>query len=152
MDRFSPQQRSLIMSRVRSKNTVPEMIVRRLVHGMGFRYRLHDPSLPGKPDMVFRRLRKVIFVNGCFFHAHDCASGTIPKSNRKFWRDKLAKNAIRDRSDRQELAQKGWRVLTVWQCELSQKSVLKDRLRRFLVEGGIFGNYRNSRRTNLSGN
>lgn len=134
-DSLSPGERSRVMSRVRGKDTRPEMLVRRLLHGAGFRYRLHDGSLPGKPDLVFPRRRKVIFVHGCFWHRHEgCALARIPKSNRSFWLAKLDGNKARDETNQHRLREAGWGVLVVWECELRDKSMLEKRLRSFLLD------------------
>ena len=119
MDTISPQRRSEIMSRVRSKNSGPELIVRRLAFRLGFRYRLHAKDLPGCPDMVFRSRRKVIFIHGCFWHRHeDCALARLPKSRIEFWGPKLEANRKRDGRTRRALAHTGWKILTVWECQL----------------------------------
>lgn len=124
------------MRRVRSKDTVPEMIVRRLTHGMGYRYRLHDKKLPGCPDMVFRRRRKVIFVHGCFWHRHrNCALARLPKSRRDFWTPKLTANRKRDERNLRELTRAGWSSLVVWECEIGDADALARRLRNFLEDG-----------------
>ena len=102
IDHFTPAVRSRVMSRVRSKDSKPELVVRRLVHRMGFRYRLHRRDLPGSPDLVFARSKKVIFVHGCFWHQHDCARGTRPSSNREFWNAKLDANIQRDQRNSSE--------------------------------------------------
>src|SRR5437879_5566246 len=108
------------MSRIRSKNTRPEMIVRRLVHKMGFRYRLHAKDLPGRPDLVFARRRKVIFVNGCFWHYHpNCNIAGMPTSNTEYWTGKLERTKMRDRSNSARLECLGWKVKTIWECELA---------------------------------
>src|SRR5687768_14302240 len=121
------------MSLVRSKDTQPEMIVRRLVHSLGYRYRLHDRSLPGAPDLVFASRRRVIFIHGCFWHQHSCPLGDrIPKSRRQFWRQKLVGNACRDRRVAASLRRKGWRILTVWECQLAQPSRLAAMITKFL--------------------
>lgn len=120
------------MRSVRSRDTQPEMLVRRVLHSMGYRYRLHDSSLPGSPDIVFRGRRKVVFVNGCFWHGHACARGSrVPKSNRPYWESKVAGNRARDVNVNAELETLGWSVLTVWECELHNPS-LPCRLRDFL--------------------
>ncbi len=107
------------MRNIRSKHTSPEMTVRRLVHGMGFRYRLHVSTLPGKPDLVFPRLKKIIEVRGCFWHQHKgCIDSHIPKSRTEYWRPKLARNKERDRNNERELRRRGWDVLTLWECEV----------------------------------
>jgi DNA mismatch endonuclease, patch repair protein len=121
------------MRRVRAKDTGPEMLVRRLVHAMGYRYRLHDRSLPGTPDLVFRRLRKVIFVHGCFWHRHArCALARLPKSRTGFWVPKLEANRQRDRRNATRLRRAGWEVFVVWECRLSDLSRLRKRIGDFL--------------------
>lgn len=133
MDNVSPRRRSEIMACVRSKNTAPELFVRRLVFSMGYRYRLHDRLLPGTPDLVFRRARKVILVHGCFWHRHArCAFARLPKSRPEFWRPKLEANRERDRKNAARLRRAGWRVMVVWECELSKLAPLSVRIRRFL--------------------
>lgn len=133
VDTLSPRERSEIMGRVRAKDTRPEMLVRKLVFSMGYRYRLHDRSLPGTPDLVFRRARKVIFVHGCFWHRHArCAMARLPKSRTDFWIPKLEENRRRDRRNLARLRRAGWRVLVVWECELSDVAALSKRIRGFL--------------------
>lgn len=132
-DSLTPEQRSLQMSRVRSKDTKPEMLVRKLVFAMGYRYRLHDRRLPGKPDLVFPGLKRIILVNGCFFHRHEeCRLARIPKSKREFWVPKLEGNKLRDRKILASLQREGWSVLVIWECELKSESALRDRLSSFL--------------------
>ena len=133
MDRLAPQRRSWLMSRVKSKDTSPEMAVRRLIFGMGYRYRLHDKRLPGKPDLVFAGRKKVIFVNGCFWHGHEgCRYARIPKTRVSFWKTKMKKNRTRDLANIVLLEAKGWKVLTVWQCELKNPKALTNRLYDFI--------------------
>lgn len=133
MDTISPQRRSEIMGRVRSKDTGPELVVRRLVHGMGYRYRLHGKGLPGRPDLVFRSRGKVIFVHGCFWHRHEgCALARLPKSREDFWLPKLEANRQRDERNRRDLKRAGWKVLTVWECQLGRVELVRKRIRRFL--------------------
>ncbi len=116
-DVHSPHQRSFNMSRIRGANTKPEMLVRSLVHQMGFRFRLHRRDLPGKPDLVLPRHRKVIFVHGCFWHCHNCRFGRVtPKTNADFWREKRSGNAARDRRNLSRLRRDGWKVLVIWEC------------------------------------
>ena len=132
-DVFTPAQRSAVMARVRGQNTKPEMIVRRLVHAMGYRYRLHRKDLPGKPDLVFGPRRKAIFVHGCFWHGHHCKRGARkPKQNADYWTAKIARNVARDRENLAALEAMGWQALTVWECELKDRAVLENRLRAFL--------------------
>jgi len=121
------------MQRIRSKDTKPELRVRRLVHSLGFRYRLHARELPGRPDLVFRRRRKVIFVHGCYWHVHDCPLGRVaPATNAEFWRNKRQGNVDRDARNLAALAEGGWDVLVIWQCELADASALTQRIRNFL--------------------
>lgn len=132
MDTLTPRQRSERMARIKAKNTKPELAVRRLVHSMGFRYRLHARDLPGRPDLVFRSRRKVIFVHGCFWHQHDCHLGRLPKSRLDFWRAKLDSNVQRDKKVEKELADLGWQVLIVWECELPNAVKLEEKIEDFL--------------------
>jgi DNA mismatch endonuclease, patch repair protein len=121
------------MARVRGRDTGPEMLVRRLVHRMGYRFRLHGRGLPGRPDLVFRSSSKVIFVHGCFWHRHkDCALARVPKSRLEFWEPKLEGNRLRDENNVRALKASGWHVLTIWECELSSPEKLAKRVRRFL--------------------
>lgn len=133
MDKLSPERRSENMRRIRSTDTSPEIVVRRLVHGMGFRYRLHVARLPGKPDLVFPRLRRIIEVRGCFWHQHrGCVDSHIPKSRAEYWRPKLKRNQRRDRDNEKALRAVGWNVLTVWECETTQPAALAKRIKSFL--------------------
>ena len=120
------------MASVGQKDTVPEMVVRRLLHGMGFRYGLHSRELPGKPDLVFRSRRKVIFVNGCFWHGHNCRKGRLPTSNVDYWTEKIARNRERDAQNVNDLENLGWRVFVVWECETRELESLGQRLVTFL--------------------
>lgn len=132
-DVLTPTQRRFNMSRIRSKNTGPELAVRRVVHAMGYRYRLHVRDIPGRPDLVFPRLRKIIFVHGCFWHMHSCPRGLVqPKTNAAFWDLKRRGNVARDRSIVRTLRRAGWSILTVWECEVRRPDRLERRLRRFL--------------------
>ena len=132
MDTRTPEQRRRIMQSVKSKNTGPELIVRRLLHGMGYRYRLHRRDLPGKPDIAFVSRRKAIFVHGCFWHGHDCPKGRLPKSRLDYWRPKLDRNRERDRTNAEHLKSLGWSVLVIWQCETVDKETLAIRLQDFV--------------------
>ena len=124
-DVMTPQQRHDCMSHIRSKNTKPEQLVRRALWHLGFRYRLHVKDLPGKPDIVLSKYKAVIFINGCFWHGHDgCKDFVIPKSNTAFWLGKIDKNKERDTRDGVALASAGWKVITIWECEL-KKSVIE---------------------------
>ena len=121
------------MRRVRGKNTRPEMVVRRLAHRLGYRFRLHRRDLPGSPDLVFPGRRAVLFVHGCFWHQHDCSRGARRPSNKAaYWHPKLARNVERDREARQRLESEGWRVLVLWECEMRNSEQLSRRLTGFL--------------------
>lgn len=121
------------MRSIKGRDTGPEMLVRRTVHGMGYRYRLHRKELPGKPDLVFPSRKKAIFVHGCFWHGHDCKRGArTPKSNRTYWETKISRNRERDEQARKALQQDGWLVLIIWECEMKDQQFLSRRLRRFL--------------------
>ena len=134
-DRFTTEIRSKIMSKIRGKNTKPEIIVRKLIHGMGYRYRLHAKNLPGKPDIIFASRRKVIFVHGCFWHRHpdpNCTLARLPKSRLDFWRTKLEHNRRRDLSHLKKLKQLGWDHLVIWECQLKNLASISARARAFL--------------------
>lgn len=126
-------ERSEIMRRVHSTDTKPELIVRKLVHSLGFRYRLHRKDLPGKPDLVFPGRKKVIFVNGCFWHGHKCKRGNrIPKKNREYWKEKISTNRKRDKRHVEGLSKEGWSVLTIWECEIKDQDALTRKIVEFL--------------------
>ena len=128
-----PLDRSSIMRRVRSKDTAPELAVRRIVSALGYRYKLHRQDLPGNPDIVFPSRKRIIFVNGCFWHGHHCRRGArIPKENRDYWQAKIARNVERDKNNRRELRRNGWRVQTIWECEVSNLSRLEKKIDSFL--------------------
>jgi DNA mismatch endonuclease, patch repair protein len=120
------------MSRVRQRDTAPELVVRRLLHHRGWRYRLHDRSLPGSPDLVFRRLSKVIFVHGCFWHGHDCRAGRLPSSRSDYWTPKIEANRARDVRALDKLRALGWNSLVVWQCETKDCEALLHKVESFL--------------------
>lgn len=132
VDNISPAERSDIMRRVRSKDTKPELRVRRLVHGLGYRYRLHKADLPGRPDLVFASRRKVIFVHGCFWHGHSCKLGRVPKSRVQYWLNKLKRNRERDKLVLQRLKAENWRSLVIWECQLRNLDKLVPMIIRFL--------------------
>lgn len=133
MDVHSPEQRSFNMSRIRNRDTRPEMTVRSIVHRLGYRYRLHKKDLPGKPDVVLVRHRKVIDVHGCFFHMHNCKYGrVVAATNAEFWRIKRLSNVERDQRNLKALKHEGWRVMIVWECETRNLNRLARRLARFL--------------------
>jgi DNA mismatch endonuclease, patch repair protein len=134
-DVLTQEQRRLNMSRIRGKNTRPELIVRSIVHRMGYRYALHKKNLPGKPDLVFSRRRKIIFLNGCFFHMHDCRYGRVkPRTNTEFWQTKRLSNVTRDKKNLLALKNAGWEVLTIWECWTKPAKIgeLPEVLRSFL--------------------
>ncbi|MGP4674803.1 very short patch repair endonuclease [Agrobacterium pusense] len=136
-DTLTIAARSERMSRVKGKNTKPEITVRKLIHGLGFRYRLHGRDIPGKPDIVFSKRRKVVFVHGCFWHRHtdsSCSLARLPKSRLDFWLPKLERNAQRDGENLEKLAQAGWRSLVIWECELRDKDALKSKVMGFLCD------------------
>ncbi len=122
-DIFNEEQRSYVMSRIKSKDTKPELIVRKFLHANGFRYRLHDKRLPGSPDLVLKKYRSVIFVNGCFWHGHKaCKAGTrLPQTRREWWKNKLENNRKRDLKKINDLLNLNWHVITVWECQLKSK-------------------------------
>jgi DNA mismatch endonuclease, patch repair protein len=133
MDHVSPSRRSWLMSCVKSENTAPELRVRKVAHALGYRFRLHQRHLLGSPDLVFARLRSVVFVHGCFWHRHPgCAKASMPASRQGFWTDKFARNVARDASVRRELRKAGWRVCVIWECETKKPSRLTGKLSRFL--------------------
>lgn len=132
-DPFSPDQRSAIMRAVKGKDTTPELVVRRLTHALGYRYRLHGADLPGKPDLVFPGRRKVIFVHGCFWHWHNCRRGRrMPMSRTEYWSQKLGRNQRRDRRHRLALRRAGWQVLVIWECQLKDANKLSRKIQEFL--------------------
>ena len=122
MDTVSPEKRSETMSKIRSKNTKPELVVRHHLHMLGFRYRLHSPKLPGHPDIVLPKWHTVIFINGCFWHRHEgCKVATMPKSNVEFWTKKFERNVERDKKEQAALKEAGWHVLVIWECEIKKR-------------------------------
>lgn len=130
-DVHTKAQRSYNMSRIRSKNTKPELIVRSFLHKQGFRFRLHDKKLPGKPDIVLKKYKTVIFVHGCFWHGHKgCKYSHYPKSNRSYWIDKLTKNILRDKKNLKELKKMGYIVIIIWECKLKYKN---ERILKYIV-------------------
>ncbi len=133
VDVLTKEQRSLCMSRIRGKDTKPEMIVRRMLHALGYRYRLHRRDLPGCPDLVFSGRQKVVFVHGCFWHRHRCKYGQVsPATRPKFWERKLMGNKARDARNRKELRRLGWDVLVVWECQTREPETMIKRIVRFL--------------------
>ncbi len=146
MDKITPEQRHYTMSRIRGKDTKPEILVRQYLFSEGFRFRKNDKRYPGHPDIVLPKYHTIVFVNGCFWHGHEgCKYYTVPKSNTEFWISKVKRNQERDRKDREELEKKGWNVVTIWECQLEKKSreeTLKElalKIKRFLKEDGQDG-------------
>jgi DNA mismatch endonuclease (patch repair protein) len=132
---ISPEKRSVIMRAIRSKNTKPERYIRKLLHSLGYRFRVHDKGLPGSPDIVFSARKKVVFVHGCFWHQHPnlaCQSSRRPKSNTEYWDKKLNRNIQRDMENQEDLSILGWQYLILWECELNDLHSLQDRLVSFL--------------------
>ena len=136
-DVLTKEQRQYCMSRIRGKDTKPEMIVRKLVHSLGYRYRLHVKKLPGCPDLVFPSRKKVIFVHGCFWHRHKCKYGrATPATRKRFWQEKFEKTIQRDKKNRNILKKLGWKVLPIWECQIHPSKIesLKSRIKKFLEE------------------
>jgi len=134
-DTIDPARRSENMRRIRSRGMKPEMTVRKLIHGLGYRYRLHAKDLPGKPDIVFRGRKKVIFVHGCFWHQHadsKCRIARMPQSRQDYWIPKLERNCARDKQNQGKLRRMGWGVLVIWECQTDKPEVLTRRIERFL--------------------
>ena len=132
-DVFDRRKRSEIMSRIRGRDTKPEMIVRGVAHGLGFRFRLHRKDLPGSPDLVFPRHRAVIMVHGCFWHRHPgCAHASTPQTRVRFWEDKFEGNVVRDRRNEKALQELGWRVMVIWECETKDRGAVASRIQSFL--------------------
>lgn len=121
VDVHTPTQRSRNMAAIRGKNTTPELVVRKELHKLGFRYRIHYSGLPGKPDLVFPKLKAVIQINGCFWHKHECHLFKWPKSNPDFWKEKIEQTGVRDAANAKELKEMGWRTLILWECALKGK-------------------------------
>lgn len=135
MDRLTPEERSRRMASVRSKDTGPERLVRSMAHRLGFRFRLHRRDLPGQPDLVFPRLRKVILVHGCFWHRHSCPAGrAVPKTRTRFWCAKFDYNRSRDARNLRRVRREGWDTLVIWECETKDRARLASKLRAFLVK------------------
>ena len=134
-DVHSKKIRSYNMSRIKGRDTKPELIIRKWLYSLGYRYRLHEKILSGKPDIVFKKLKKAIFVHGCFWHQHNdptCPLVAKPKTNKKFWNEKLNKNVERDKRNVLELEQEGWKVLTIWECEIKDLNALKKKILNFI--------------------
>ena len=131
-DILAPLERSVLMGRIRGVDTKPELFVRRALHALGYRFRVHVRSLPGTPDVVFSRRRKAVFVHGCFWHRHGCRKTYTPKSRKRFWQEKFAANVARDRRAQERLARDGWRIFVAWECEIEADDALLDRMAAFL--------------------
>jgi DNA mismatch endonuclease (patch repair protein) len=131
-DKFTPEERSRIMARVKGRDTKPERIVRRLLHALGYRFRLHRKDLPGKPDIVLPKHKKVVYVHGCFWHGHSCPRAARPTSNVEFWNKKIDGNIARDAAAQQDLLKLGWQYLVVWQCDIRDLNGLTLKLEHFL--------------------
>ena len=135
LDPLSPAERSERMSRVRGKDTKPEIVVRRLVHSMGYRYRLHSRKLPGHPDLVFAARKKALFIHGCFWHRHPgCPNCRLPKTKLDFWAPKLEGNRERDIANQRQLKELGWAYLVIWECELKDQAELSSKIVKFLED------------------
>ena len=133
VDVHTKEQRSFNMSRIRDKDTKPEILVRKIIHHMGYRFCLHRADLSGKPDIVLPVHRKIIFVHGCFWHIHNCRYGKVkPKTNAKFWESKRQSNVARDRQNLRRLRKDGWKVLVIWECQTKDANRLKSKLKKFL--------------------
>ena len=134
MDSFSKEVRSQIMRCVKSKNTTPELLVRKMTYQMGFRYRLHRKDIPGSPDLAFIKRKKVIFVHGCFWHGHErCKRATLPQTNHDYWESKIKRNSDRDSSNLLKLEAMGWSSLIIWECELKEVEKVKLKIKCFLL-------------------
>lgn len=131
-DIMSTTERSVRMSLIRSKDTNPELVVRKAVWAAGFRYKLHSKGLPGRPDLVFPALRTVVFIHGCYWHAHECQKGRIPGQNKTFWQNKFDANKARDQRNVRRLRREGWSVLTVWECSLATTKAREGSIRKLL--------------------
>lgn len=131
-DVFSKEKRSAVMRRIRSKDTTPELLLRRELHSLGYRYLLHDKRLPGRPDLVFPKYNLVVQVRGCFWHGHTCHDGHLPKTRKSYWHNKRLSNMRRDRKTDRSLRQLGWSVVTVWECKCSSSIKLRREIRRII--------------------
>jgi DNA mismatch endonuclease (patch repair protein) len=132
MDTISKSERSALMSRIHSENTRPELAVRSILHQLGYRFRLHQKGLPGRPDIVLPRHRKIILVQGCFWHGHTCQLASKPKSNESYWSLKIQTNRTRDSRNLEALFSQGWKVLELWECEIRKRDGLQERLQHFM--------------------
>ena len=142
VDIFNPEKRSQIMASISAKDTKPEIKIRHALHRRGFRYRLHAKSLPGKPDLVFKKFNAVVFVNGCFWHGHNCPLFRMPSSNRSYWTQKIDANRKRDTKNNKQLLDLNWRILTIWECSMKGSDKLDFDLLILLVENWLMGDSR----------
>ncbi len=133
-DIFSKQKRSEIMSKISGKETKPEITVRKFLFAHGFRYRKNVKDLPGKPDIVLPKYKTVIFINGCFWHGHNCPAGKLPESNREFWEKKINENKKRDKKNYQKLREKGWKVIIIWECQLKNNKMKEKTLKALIIK------------------
>lgn len=134
-DNLTKEQRKRNMTAIKSRHTKPEIIVRSILHRLGFRFRLHDKKLPGKPDIVLPRHKKIVLVHGCFWHIHDCKRGNVtPKTNTDYWQNKRFRNVARDKENLNVYKNEGWNVLTIWECEIKDKFKLERKLTKFLMK------------------
>ena len=133
-DIFTTSKRSFVMSKVHSKETKPEILVRKFLFSQGFRYRKNDKRYAGTPDLVLPKYKTIIFIHGCFWHGHDCKKGSLPSNNGDFWREKIAKNKIRDKKNQEILINSGFHVIVIWECELKNKVLREQRLTRLVEE------------------
>ena len=132
-DKFSKSVRSRVMSRIRSRDTKPEKLVRCMMHSLGYRFRLHDKNLPGRPDLVLKKHQTAVFVNGCFWHQHPgCKKAASPKSNNVYWDAKLAKNVDRDKKNIETIENEGWRCFILWECETNDIEALRNKIKVFM--------------------
>ncbi len=135
IDNLSKEQRLRNMKSIKSKDSKPELKVRKLVYALGFRYRLHKKDLPGKPDLVFSKQKKIILVHGCFWHGHNCKRGKVnPKTNANYWSTKISKNISRDKSNIRKLRSLGWKILIVWECKIKNLEQIESRISKFLSQ------------------
>lgn len=132
-DNLTAEQRKRNMTAIKSRHTKPEIIVRSIIHRLGFRFRLHDKKLPGKPDIILPRHKKIILVHGCFWHMHDCKRGNVtPKTNVEYWQNKRFRNVERDKTNLFSYLSEGWQVLTIWECQIKDKNFLTNLLKNFI--------------------
>lgn len=134
-DIFSKAKRSEIMSKISGKETKPEILVRKFLFAQGFRYRKNDKRLPGKPDIVLPKYKTLIFVHGCFWHGHqNCKKSALPQTNYEFWKNKIQKNVVRDKSKQRELKKLGWKLVVIWQCQMKNRELFEKAMKRTIVK------------------